>query len=106
VIEFVQNQQLLKWNNELKASDVVALLALGVAFVALFFTFLQIRRGTRTRRGDLLLRMFDNYFGNEKVRKMYYKLDYNKWYFDEKIFILMNRTSTISCIFLIRLASC
>jgi hypothetical protein len=82
VIEFVQNQPLLKWNNELKASDLVASLALCFALVALLLTFLQIRRGSRTRKGDLLLKMFDDYFGNEHVREMYYKLDYGDWQFD------------------------
>ena len=88
VIEFIQNEPLFKWNNELKASDVVALFALCFTLFALVLTFLQIRRGARTRRGDLLLRMFDNYFSNEKVREMFYKLDYHNWQFDVSKFTL------------------
>ena len=77
----------LRWNNEVKVSDLLTLGGWILTIIGLGFTALQIRRAARTQRYQFLLTVTERYFGEKEVREFYYKLDYDKFTFDPKTFL-------------------
>jgi len=69
----------LRWNSEFKAADIIALLGFIATVVVVIYAGLQIRQSTRATRTDTVLRLLDNYFGDEKLQSMYYKIDYKDY---------------------------
>ena len=77
----------LRWNNEVKVSDLLTLGGWILTTIGLGFTALQIRRAARTQRYQFLLTVTERYFEEKEVREFYYKLNYDKFTFDPKTFL-------------------
>lgn len=71
---------------QLSVPDVVGLVGLFFAGFGLIFAALQIRQNNISRRAEIMLTVVDRYFSSSDERKMYYKLDYEQFTFDPKVF--------------------
>lgn len=72
--------------NVLSIADIVGLIGLFLTGFGLIFTALQLRQNNITRRSETLVSIINQYFSDASQRKMFYKLDYNKFQFNPETF--------------------
>ncbi|MBV9445197.1 MAG: hypothetical protein JO345_04790 [Streptosporangiaceae bacterium] len=80
----------LRWNPEVKFSDVLTVIALVFTAMALAFTGYQVRQGRLASRQQFLFTTIDHYFRDPVARAFYYRVDYTEqefsWKFDPDSF--------------------
>ncbi len=77
----------MNWNPELTVDGIFAGIGLVLAGIGLMFAAVELRLSAKVQRAQFLMDVTQRYFGDESVRKFYYKVDYEKFEFDPASFI-------------------
>lgn len=74
-------------NPEISIVDILTLVGLLLTVLGLAFAGYEIRRSVLVQRAQFIMSITEQYFGDEDVRKFYYRLDYNEFVLDFGAFI-------------------
>ena len=85
----------LRWNGEIKLTDLFVILGFTLTSATAYLAFRQFRMSAATNRARFLLDIMRWYYDNERLRSLFYRLDYDDWRFDAKSFPLSADEPTI-----------
>jgi|HubBroStandDraft_4_1064222.scaffolds.fasta_scaffold996480_1 hypothetical protein len=77
---------ILKWQSTVSLSDIVAITAFVIATVTAILAYRQYRITVVTNRARFTLDFMQQWYSNTEIRKMYYRIDYQRWLFDPDSF--------------------
>ena len=73
---------LIRWSPEIKLGDIIALLGFTATVGGVIYAALQVRHGASSTRADIVMRLLEGYFGDQALRRTYYRIDYQQFKFD------------------------
>ena len=85
----------ITWNGEIHPSDVLTVLAVATTAVTVVLLYRQARTVVATNRARFLFDLLHWYFDNDKLRRLYYQLDWRKWKFDPDSFPMSEDEASI-----------
>jgi hypothetical protein len=76
----------IRWNPDIRIGDFLTLFGFALTATSLFFAGVGLRRNARLQRAQYLLNITDRFFGDNDVRRFFYRLNYNQFVFDQEKF--------------------